>query len=283
MPKTILITGSTDGIGLEAAKVLYSQGHHILIHGRSDTKLKAAENALAKPSGDGRVESYLADLSRMADVEMLGEAIAANHEQLDVVINNAGVFRTADTLTDDGLDIRFAVNTFAPYLLTQRLLHLLNPGARVVNLSSAAQSPVNLEALAGRTRIPDQLNAYAQSKLALTMWSRTMAQLHNDRTLVFVAVNPGSLLATKMVKEGFGMAGNDIRVGSGILVRAALADEFAEASGLYFDNDKGHFASPYADALDPKKCQEVIDVIEATLFENRGGKGASLASRPKSP
>ena len=265
MTKTILITGSTDGIGLEAAKVLYSQGHHILLHGRSDTKLKAAEKALSELSGDGRIESYLADLSRMADVETLGEAIAANHEQLDVVINNAGVFRTADTFTDDGLDIRFAVNTFAPYLLTQRLLPLLRPGARVVNLSSAAQSPVNLEALAGRTSISDQLNAYAQSKLALTMWSRAMAHLHNDRALVFVAVNPGSLLATKMVKEGFGMAGNDIQVGADILVRAALADEFANASGKYFDNDKGRFASPHPDALDQKKSEEIVRVIETVL------------------
>ena len=77
MTKTILITGSTDGIGLEAAKVLYSQGHHILLHGRSDKKLKAAEKALSELSGDGRIESHLADLSRMADVETLGEAIAA--------------------------------------------------------------------------------------------------------------------------------------------------------------------------------------------------------------
>ena len=283
MAKTILVTGSTDGIGLEAAKSLYAQGHHILLHGRSNTKLKAAEKALSERSGDGHIESYLADLSRMADVETLGEAIVANHEQLDVVINNAGVLRTADTFTDDGLDIRFAVNTFAPYLLTRRLLPLLRPGARVVNLSSAAQSPVNLEALAGRTKIPDQLNAYAQSKLALTMWSHTMAQLHSDRALVFVAVNPGSLLATKMVQEGFGMAGKDIRVGSDILVRAALADEFAEASGLYFDNDKGRFASPHADAVNPKKRQEVIGVIEATHFENRGGNGASRTTRPKTP
>ena len=267
MTKTILITGSTDGIGLEAAKSLYSQGHHILLHGRSDTKLKAAEKALSELSADGRVESYLADLSRMADVETLGEAIVANHEQLDVVINNAGVFRTADTFTDDDLDIRFAVNTFAPYLLTQRLLPLLGPGARVVNLSSAAQSPVNLEALAGRARISDQLNAYAQSKLALTMWSRTMADSQKENGLVFVAVNPGSLLATKMVKEGFGMSGNDTRIGADILVRAALSDEFAEASGLYFDNDKGRFASPHPDALDPQKCQEVIGIIEAVLNE----------------
>lgn len=283
MLKTILITGSTDGIGLEAAKALYSLGHHVLLHGRNPTKLEAAKRMLSELSRDGRVETYLADLSRMADVETLGEAIAADHDQLDVLINNAGILRSADTFTDDGLDIRFAVNTFAPYLLTQRLLPLFRPGARVVNLSSAAQSPVNLEALAGRTKIPDQLNAYAQSKLALTMWSHTMAQLHSDRALVFVAVNPGSLLATKMVQEGFGMAGKDIRVGSDILVRAALADEFAEASGLYFDNDKGRFASPHADAVNPKKRQEVIGVIEATHFENRGGNGASRTTRPKTP
>jgi len=267
MPKTILITGSTDGIGLEAAKALHSQGHRVLLHGRSNAKLKAAEKALSKLSGDGRVQSYLADLSRMADVVALSQAIAENHDRLDVVINNAGILRTTDTSTDDGLDVRFAVNTFAPYLLTQKLLPLLGPAARVVNLSSAAQSPVNLEALAGRTKIPDQLNAYAQSKLALTMWSRTMADSQKENGLVFVAVNPGSLLATKMVKEGFGMAGKDIRIGSDILIRGALSDEFAEASGLYFDNDKGRFASPHPDALDPQKCQDVIRIIEAVLSE----------------
>ncbi len=273
MPKTILITGSTDGIGLEAAKVLHSRGHHVLLHGRNSVRLEAAEKTLSDLSGDGHVDSYLADLSRMADVETLSEAIATNHEQLDVVINNAGVFRTADTFTENGLDIRFAVNTFAPCLLTQQLLPLLRPGTRVVNLSSAAQSPVNLEALAGRVKISDQLNAYSQSKLALTMWSRTMADSQKKNGLVVVAVNPGSLLATKMVKEGFGMAGNDIQVGADILVRAAVADEFADASGKYFDNDQGRFASPHPDALDPQKCQEVVRTLEAVLAETmRSGK-----------
>ena len=267
MQKTILITGSTDGIGLEAAQTLYSQGHDILLHGRNPAKLRAAKRTLSELSGDGHVESYLADLSRMADVEALGRAIAETHDRLHVVVNNAGIFRTPDTFTDEGLDIRFAVNTFAPFLLTQRLLPLLGPAARVVNVSSAAQSPVDLEALAGRTKIPDQLKAYAKSKLALTMWSRTMADSQKENGLVFVAVNPGSLLATKMVKEGFGMTGNDIRIGSDILVHAALSDEFAEASGLYFDNDEGRFASPHPDALDPQKCQEVIRVIEAVLSE----------------
>ena len=106
-----------------------------------------------------------------------------------------------------------------------------------------------------------------QSKLALTMSSRIMAHLQKDNGLVFIAVNPGSLLATKMVKEGFGMAGKDIGIGTDILVRAALSSEFADASGKYFDNDKGRFASPHPDALNPKKCQEAIGVIEATVAD----------------
>jgi len=69
LQKTILITGSTDGIGLETAKMLASAGHHVLLHGRSADKLAAAERSLSELQGGGRVEGYLADLSRMADVE----------------------------------------------------------------------------------------------------------------------------------------------------------------------------------------------------------------------
>ena len=272
MPKTILITGSTDGIGFGAARTLYSQGHHILLHGRNASKLEAAEQALLGLSGNGLVDAYLADLSRMSDVEKLARDITEHHKQLDVVINNAGIFRTTDTFTADGLDIRFAVNTLAPCLLTERLSPILGPKARVINVSSAAQSPVDLEALAGSAEIKDQLNAYAQSKLALTMWSGTMAHSNMDGDPVFVAVNPGSLLATKMVKEGFGMAGKDIRIGGDILVRAAVSDEFAEASGLYFDNDRGQFASPHPDAMDSRKCRDLIQAIQAVLARSKVAK-----------
>lgn len=82
-----------------------------------------------------------------------------------------------------------------------------------------------------------------------------------------MAVNPGSLLATKMVKEGFGVAGNDIGIGAEILIRAALSDEFASASGRYFDNDSGRFAPPQAQAGDPKRAGAVFAKIEDLIAD----------------
>ena len=139
MTKTILLTGATDGIGFETAKMLAAQGHTLLLHGRNAEKLQKVKAQLA---GETTLESYVADLSRLDDVETLAGAITDNHETLDVLINNAGVFKTPNALTDDGFDVRFMVNTIAPYLLTQKLLPLMNPQSRVINLSwSLAQAP----------------------------------------------------------------------------------------------------------------------------------------------
>ena len=238
--KKVLITGATDGIGLETAKMLAASGHHLLIHGRSAEKLKKTEATLRDLSGGGRIESYVADLSHRIDIEALAKAVSKTHDTLDVLINNAGVYKTSQSVTASGHDVRFVVNTFAPYLLTRLLSPLLerkaDAAARIINLSSAAQSPVDLEALIGKRGLSDG-DAYAQSKLALTMWSRHLAQGYGKGGPIVIAVNPGSLLASKMVKEAYGIEGSALSIGADILVRAALSDEFAEASGKYYDND----------------------------------------------
>ncbi len=261
MSKTILITGSTDGIGLETARMLLEQGqgHHLLLHGRNHEKLEKVEAELSKL---GSVETYVADLSDMNDVLTFAKALADKHETLDVLINNAGVLKTSETITKEGLDVRFAVNTIAPYLLTKKLLHLLGNSGRVVNLSSAAQASVEIDALTGKRTDLSAMDAYSQSKLAITMWTRTMAELLKNKSPIIVAVNPGSLLGSKMVRESFGTEGKDIRIGADILVRAALSDEFADASGKYFDNDSGQFVNPHSDALDQEKCLAVEDAIK---------------------
>lgn len=265
MQKTILVTGSTDGIGLETARTLVARGHRVLLHGRNPAKLEEVERSLSGIPGDGAVESYVADLSQLAAVDKLARAITERHATLDVLINNAGVFKSANPITENGLDVRFAVNSIAPYMLTQRLLPLLGTTGRVINLSSAAQSPVNVKALAGEVRLNDDFSAYAQSKLALTMWSRSLALSLKEAGPAIIAVNPGSLLGTKMVKEGFGTAGKDIRIGADILTRTALDDGFQHASGRYFDNDTGAFASPHADALDPDKTAIVVQAIDKVV------------------
>lgn len=260
MTKTLLITGSTDGIGLLTAKTLAAQGHKILLHGRSDAKLAAAQAEV----GHG-AETYAADLSRMADVHALAAEIKSRHDSLDAIINNAGVFKVGETQTDDGFDMRFMVNTFAPYVLTLDLLPILAADGRIVNLSSAAQAPIDLNVLQGKKQV-DDMSAYAQSKLAITIWTRELAK-DLPKGKVAVAVNPGSLLASKMVKEGFGVAGNDLQIGADILTQAALDPSFSDANGKYFDNDNGVFANPHAAALNAEHSAMVIKGIHTAVAQ----------------
>lgn len=254
MTKTILITGATDGIGLLTAKTLAAEGHTVLLHGRSADKLEDAAQEVG-----GTSETFRADLTRLDEVRTMAAAIRDRQGSLDVLINNAGVYKTKATQTPEGLDVRFIVNTIAPYVLTRELLSILPAEGRVVNLSSAAQAPVNVDAMHGTVGL-DHSGAYAQSKLAITIWTQEMAKDHPDGP-VFVAVNPGSLLASKMVKESFGIDGNDLRIGADILRRAALSEEFAEASGHYFDNDSGRFAQPHPAARDKGQVAAVMAAI----------------------
>lgn len=253
MTKTILITGSTDGIGLLTAKMLAEKGHKILIHGRSATKLEAASSAIG-----GDVMTFAADLSSLSDTKRLASEVLSKVGELDVLINNAGVYKTPNPILANGQDTRFVVNTLAPYLLTQLLLPSMSTKGRVINLSSAAQATVDIAAMEGHRRLGD-MEAYAQSKRAITLWSAGLAKRIPQGPII-IAVNPGSLLASKMVKEGFGVAGNDLRIGADILCKLALDDTFSNATGQYWDNDSERFAP-----VDGSQTTEVMDTIERLI------------------
>lgn len=263
MTKTILITGATDGIGRETARRLASEGLTLLVHGRNSAKLAETAEELRRIPGAGPVETFRADLSSLAEVVGLARAVRLSAPRLDVLINNAGVLRTDSPRTPQGLDVRFVVNTLAPALLTRLLLPTLAKDGRIVHLSSAAQATVDVEALAGHRRL-EAMQAYAQSKLALTMWSQALSD-ELPEGQVTVTVNPGSLLGTKMVRRGFGVSGNDIGIGAGILYRAALSEQFANGSGRYYDNDSGRFAAPHVDTTVPEKCVRVCVQIETLI------------------
>lgn len=257
MIKTIIITGSTDGIGKLAAIQLAKEGHEIYLHGRNATKLARVIAEVKELSDNTNVKGFVADFSDLEAVKRMGQQIINEVPKVDVLINNAGVFKSATPHSKEDLDIRFVVNYLAPYVLTNQLLPLLRKGTetRILNLSSAAQATVSQEALMGHSQLTAQ-EAYAQSKLALTMWSFHLAKTLEDISVI--AVNPGSLLNTNMVKEAYGYHWASADKGADILCKLAVSTVYRGVTGKYFDNDQGSFGLPHTDANKQAKIDQLI-------------------------
>jgi len=236
--KTILITGSTDGIGKLAAAKLAKGGHHVILHGRNPEKLAKVKAEIISLSGNENVEGYVADFSNLEDVSRMANQIKEEQPTIDVLVNNAGVFKVANPLADNGLDVRMVVNYLAPYILTNTLLPVLQNSnePRIINLSSAAQESGSLSAN----------QAYAQSKLAILLWSFDFAKKHKD--INTIALNPGSLLNTNMVREAYGKFWSSADKGADIIIDLATDSKYADKSGQYFNNDRGQFGDAHPDA-----------------------------------
>lgn len=262
MHKTILLTGATDGIGYETAKKLIELGHHLIIHGRSSEKLANTKKQLLALSDQVKVDTYIADLSNLDAVKKFAAEIIENYQKIDVLINNAGVFKTNQTKNAQGLDVRFVVNTIAPFYLSNALAPLLGENGRVVNLSSAAQSPVNMSALMGKLDL-DHMQAYSQSKLAIRLWSESFTKIEGNP--ICISVNPGSLLASKMVKEGFGIPGSDLSIGANIITKIALSPSMRKHNGQYFDNDQGHFHEGITTDAHQQMAQELVESMQSII------------------
>jgi NAD(P)-dependent dehydrogenase (short-subunit alcohol dehydrogenase family) len=192
--KTILVTGATDGIGLETATVLAVLGHRVLLHGRSEAKGRAALAAIRKLSPQAAVQFLKADFASLTEVRALAEQVRAEAPRLDVLINNAGCSFFTRSVSVDGHEATFAVNHLAPFLLTHLLLDRLaaSAPARIVNVASAAHRYAHLDfddlMSERRYRV---MQVYGRSKLANILFTRELARRLQGSGVTVNALHPG--------------------------------------------------------------------------------------------
>ncbi|MDQ4107001.1 MAG: SDR family oxidoreductase [Actinomycetota bacterium] len=245
--KTVLITGATDGLGRRVAHKLAGQGARVLVHGRDRGRAETVVREISGETDSERVRCYLADLSSLAEVRSLAEEVRAEHDRLDVLVNNAGVIMPERRESNDGIELTFAVNYLSHFLLTRMLLPLLRESApaRIVNVASAGQSPIDFDDVM-LERSYEPMRAYGQSKLAMIMDTFSLAGELEDAGVSVNALHPATLMDTKMVRETFGGAMSSVEEGTDATVRLATSPELEGVTGRYFDGKREARASRQA-------------------------------------
>jgi len=251
--RTALVTGATSGLGLATARALAHHGAHVLIAARTVERGDAAVAHIREANPDAQLTVVASDLSTLAGVRTLAQAVALAHPRLDVLVNNAGVVRAHRHETADGFEWTFAVNHLAPFLLTRLLLPTLGSRGRVVVVTSDAHRDVSL-ALDDLQSLQayDPLVAYRRSKLANILFAWTLARRAPE--LSVFAVAPG-IVATDIVREAPGALqaawaarGKPAREAARTIVLAAGEASLAGTTMRYFS--EGREIAPSAESCD---------------------------------
>src|SRR5215207_5584869 len=258
---TILVTGATDGLGKRVARELAAKGTTVLLHGRSPERLEATLEGIRSQTSSQKVGSYLADLSSLAAVRDLADRIISDYDRLDVLVNNAGIIVQERKESADGYELTFAVNYLSHFLLTSLLLPLLKDSApaRIVNVASAGQSPVDFSNLM-LERGYDAMRAYTQSKLAQIMFTFELAGRLSGTEVSANALHPASLMDTKMVQGTFGYTMSTVEEGAEAVVRLVVSPEVEGVTGAYFDGTSEARAN--RQAYDPQARERLWTLSE---------------------
>ena len=254
MARVVLVTGSTDGLGRAIARALAAAGMKVIVHGRSKPKVDATLAELSAELPGAELEGVAFDLGRTTAVQKGAAQILERLPELHVLVNNAGIFADERALTEDGIELTFAVNHIGPFALTELVMPRLLASAteapsRVINVASIAHTrgrlhDTDLSLAAGWTGYA----AYAQSKLANVMHALSLAERHDPQKLVAYSAHPG-VVSTKLLRQGFGpVAGMTPETAAKNVLPLAASVTSDEPSGSYFS--EGIATPPSAAARD---------------------------------
>jgi NAD(P)-dependent dehydrogenase (short-subunit alcohol dehydrogenase family) len=262
--KTILITGSTDGLGRACAAELAAEGATVLVHGRDEQRARGTCEQLRVETDNDSVHVYVADLSSLEAVRRLAAQVEGGEQRLDVLVNNAGIGLSGRErqLSKDGHELTFAVNYLSHFLLTMLLVPMLQRStpARIVNVASIGQAPIDFDDVM-LERGYEPFRAYAQSKLAQIMFTFELAERLGDPSVTVNALHPATLMDTKMVRSTFGRAMTSVDEGKEATLRLISSPELEGVTGKYFEGTReGH---AHEQAYDPDARRRLWELSEA--------------------
>ena len=248
--KTALVTGSTDGLGKEVARQLGALGALVVVHGRNQERGEDVVRTIRATGG--KAEFMRADLASLAGVTAFADEILARHDRLDILVNNAAAVSGEERQTSaDGHELAFAVNYLAHFLLTYRLLPLLEASApaRIVNVSSLGQAPIDFtDVMMERSYNPG--DAYRRSKLAQIMFTIDLAAELDATKVTVNSLHPARSMNTARVINGGFQPLSTVEEGAEATMQLAVSPELAARTGLYFNglNEAKANAQAYDDA-----------------------------------
>lgn len=220
--KTVLITGSTDGLGRELARGFAAEGAHVIVHGRNAERGQALVDEI-NASGKGSARFIAADFGSIQAVREFAATVARDTPKLDLLVNNAGVaFRDGERRTSqDGHELQFAINYLAGWILVHELRPALKAAApsRIINVSSGSSSPIDFDDVMleqpGAAR-----RGYGQSKQAQATMTKALAPAFLEDGITMISLHPATMMDTTMV------------IGMGLEPRSKIADGVAHVMGL---------------------------------------------------
>ena len=270
-PKTIVVTGASDGIGLESSSQLSAEGHHLVMVGRNPQKLEAAVARVRRESPDAPVDSYVCDFASFAAVRDLAAKLLASYPRIDVLVNNAGTVYDKRTLTEEGIESTFQVNHLSGFLLTELLLDriLASAPARIVTTSSVGHfsGTMDFDDL-GFERGYQIMRAYGRSKLANVLYTRELAHRLEGTGVTANCLHPGAV-ATNIWSGAPWFARPVLEIGKKLFMVSpakggaritylAASPEVEGRTGGYYEQDK--LKEPAALAQDATVGARLVEV-----------------------
>jgi len=266
--RTVFITGSTDGIGKEAALMLARKNFRVLIHGKDPDKIDQTISWVKEKTLSTNVVGYQADLSSLNEVEKMITQIRKKEDQLDILLNNAGVIMQEYGQSKQGFEMTFAVNHLAHFYLTGRLLPLMltREKARIVNLTSKIQSStIDFRTFLSKSYF-ESVKAYSDSKLCNVLFTYKLGTLLKKNGITVNCMHPG-VINTKMLTKTWGSIGAPVQEGAAREVYLSDSSDIDFITKKYFVKNRMVNSVPYSYKVE---LQEALWTLSLDLLAKSG-------------